>query len=139
MAFNGTRNFEKQEIVDYLESIGMRFGPDVNAYTGFDETVYMLQVPMDDPEVLATAFRILGDWAGGVVFDPEEVERKGASSSRSGADGAAPGPACRTSSSRSCSRARATPSGSPSATRPSWRTRRPAPSFASTTTGTAPT
>ena len=74
MAFNGTENFEKQELVAYLESIGLRFGPDLNAYTGFDETVYMLHVPMDDPEVLATAFQILADWAGGVLFDPEEVD-----------------------------------------------------------------
>ncbi len=76
MAFNGTRNFEKQALVDYLESIGMQFGPDVNAYTSFDETVYMLQVPMDDPEVLSTAFQILVDWAGGVLFDPEEVDKE---------------------------------------------------------------
>ncbi|MCY3700736.1 MAG: insulinase family protein [Gemmatimonadetes bacterium] len=76
MAFNGTENFEKQALVDYLESIGMQFGPDVNAYTSFDETVYMLQVPMDDPEVLATAFRILEDWAQGVRFDPEEVDKE---------------------------------------------------------------
>ncbi len=76
MAFNGTRNFEKQALVDYLESIGMQFGPDVNAYTSFDETVYMLQVPMDDPEVLETAFQILVDWAGGVLFDPEEVDKE---------------------------------------------------------------
>ncbi len=76
MAFNGTRNFEKQELVDYLESIGMRFGPSVNAYTSFDETVYMLQVPMDDPEVIATAFQILVDWAGGILFDPEEVDKE---------------------------------------------------------------
>ncbi len=76
MAFNGTENFEKQALVDYLESIGMQFGPDVNAYTSFDETVYMLQVPMDDPEVLATAFQILVDWASAVVFDPEEVDKE---------------------------------------------------------------
>ena len=40
MAFNGTKNFPKQEIVKFLESIGMRFGPSVNAFTSFDETVY---------------------------------------------------------------------------------------------------
>ena len=74
MAFNGTENFEKQELISYLESIGMRFGADLNAYTSFDETVYMLEVPMGDPEVLATAFQILADWAGGVTFDPEEVD-----------------------------------------------------------------
>ena len=76
MAFNGTENFEKQALVDYLESIGMQFGPDVNAYTSFDETVYMLQVPMDDAEVLETAFQILVDWAGGILFDPEEVDKE---------------------------------------------------------------
>ncbi len=47
MAFNGTERFKKHELTDYLESIGMRFGPELNAYTGFDETVYMLQVPTD--------------------------------------------------------------------------------------------
>ena len=49
MAFNGTKHFEKQELVGYLESIGMRFGPDLNASTSFDETIYMLQVPADAP------------------------------------------------------------------------------------------
>jgi len=63
MAFNGTKNFAKQEIVDYLESIGMQFGPDINAYTSFDETVYMLQVPTDSVEAVETAFQILEDWA----------------------------------------------------------------------------
>ena len=76
MAFNGTRNFEKQALVDYMESIGMAFGPHVNAYTSFDETVYMLQVPMDDPEMLATAFQILEDWASALLFDPEEVDKE---------------------------------------------------------------
>ena len=51
MAFNGTKNFPKQDIVDYLESIGLEFGPDLNAYTSFDETVYMLTVPTDDTEL----------------------------------------------------------------------------------------
>ena len=76
MAFNGTKNFEKQELVDYLEGIGMRFGPDLNAYTSFDETVYMLQIPMDSTHVIETAFQILEDWAHGVRFDGEEVEKE---------------------------------------------------------------
>ena len=76
MAFNGTKNFEKQELVDYLEGIGMRFGPDLNAYTGFDETVYMLQIPMDSTHVVETAFQILEDWAHGVRFDGEEIEKE---------------------------------------------------------------
>ena len=52
MAFNGTKRFAKDEIVKFMESIGMRFGPSLNAFTSFDETVYMLQVPTDKPEVL---------------------------------------------------------------------------------------
>ena len=74
MAFNGTERFAKQEIVEYLESIGSNLGPDVNASTGFDSTNYFLEIPTDDPEVLETAFQILSDWAYAVAFDPEEVE-----------------------------------------------------------------
>ena len=74
MAFNGTARFEKQEIVDYLESIGSSFGADLNAYTSFDETVYWLEIPTDDPEITETAFQILSDWAFAVSFAPEEVE-----------------------------------------------------------------
>ena len=76
MAFNGTKNFAKQELVDYLETIGMRFGADVNAYTGFDETVYMLEVPTDDPEIFATAVQILEDWAHQLSFEPDEIEKE---------------------------------------------------------------
>ena len=76
MAFNGTENFEKQELVDYLQFIGMRFGADVNAYTGFDETVYMLTVPTDSTEIVETAFQILEDWAHAVAFDSAEVEKE---------------------------------------------------------------
>lgn len=76
MAFNGTESFEKQELVDYLESIGMRFGPDVNAYTSFDETVYMLTVPTDSAAQFDTAFRILAEWARRLTFDPEEVAKE---------------------------------------------------------------
>ncbi len=76
MAFNGTASFEKQALVEYLESIGMQFGPDVNAYTSFDETVYMLQLPTDDGEALDTGLRILREWAGSVSFDPEEIDKE---------------------------------------------------------------
>jgi len=76
MAFNGTKNFAKQELVDYLESIGMRFGPDLNAFTNFDETVYLLMVPMDRAEVLNTAFQILEDWAHNLTFDHEEIDKE---------------------------------------------------------------
>jgi len=76
MAFNGTERFEKQEIVDYLESIGMTFGPDVNAYTTYDETVYKLQIPTEDPQIMETAVKILEDWAHRITLDPEEVEKE---------------------------------------------------------------
>ena len=76
MAFNGTRNFEKQELVNYLESIGMTFGPDINAFTSFDETVYNLTIPTDDQETMATAFQILEDWAHGLAFDGEEIDKE---------------------------------------------------------------
>ena len=74
MAFNGTERFAKQEIVEYLESIGSTFGADLNARTGFDDTLYFLEVPTDDPEITERAFQILSDWAYAVSFDPEEVE-----------------------------------------------------------------
>src|SRR5690606_17263430 len=74
LAFNGTAQFPKQELVQYLQSIGMRFGPDVNAYTSFDETVYMLQLPMDDPEFLTKGIGILGDWAHAQALDPAEID-----------------------------------------------------------------
>ena len=74
MAFNGTERFEKQEIIEYLESIGSDFGAHLNAYTGLDETVYFLEVPTDDAEIMETTFQILSDWAYGIAFDPEEVE-----------------------------------------------------------------
>ena len=76
MAFNGTTHFEKQELVEYMESIGMRMGTGLNASTSFDETVYVLSVPTDSLEVLATAFQILEDWAHGLAFDPEEIDRE---------------------------------------------------------------
>src|SRR5882672_2148310 len=76
MAFNGTKHFPKQEMVKFLESIGMRFGPSVNAFTSFDETVYMLEVPTDKPEVLDKAFLILEDWAHNVSFDDTEIDKE---------------------------------------------------------------
>lgn len=76
MAFNGTTHFEGNELVRYLEKTGTRFGAHLNAHTSFDETVYKLQVPTDDAEVFGQAFQILEDWAHGMKFDPEEVERE---------------------------------------------------------------
>jgi zinc protease len=77
MAFNGTQNFEKNEIVNYLQSIGVKFGADLNAYTGFDETVYMIQsIPTDNEEFIEKGFQILADWAHGVTFEDEEIDKE---------------------------------------------------------------
>lgn len=76
MLFNGTRRFKKNDIVSYLESIGVRFGADLNAYTGFDETVYILPVPTDKPGLVDRSFDILQDWASGALFDSTEVEKE---------------------------------------------------------------
>jgi zinc protease len=76
MAFNGTKNFPKQDLVNFLESIGMRFGADVNASTSFDETIFMLQVPTDKPAILDKSMLILEDWAHNVSFDPAEIDKE---------------------------------------------------------------
>jgi len=76
MAFNGTEHFAKHELTDYLEAIGMRFGADLNAYTGFDETVYMLTVPTDSTTFMEQGFQILEDWAHGLSFDDEEIDKE---------------------------------------------------------------
>jgi len=76
MCFNGTKNFPKSALVDYLESVGMNFGADLNAYTSFDETVYMLQIPTDTPAIFEKGMQILGDWAHNVTFDDGEINKE---------------------------------------------------------------
>jgi zinc protease len=76
MAFNGTKNFKKQEIINFLEGIGVRFGPELNAYTSFDETVYMLQIPTDKKDILEKGFQVLGDWACNVSYENEEIDKE---------------------------------------------------------------
>ena len=76
MAFNGTGHFPKHDVVAFLESLGMRFGADINAGTSFDDTVYTLTVPTDKPDVLDRALLILEDWAHDVSFEPEEIEKE---------------------------------------------------------------
>jgi zinc protease len=73
MGFNGTTHFKKNELVNYLQSIGVRFGADLNAFTSFDETVYMLQVPTDTARILEQGVTVLEDWAHGQLFDSTEV------------------------------------------------------------------
>jgi len=75
MAFNGTKNFPKKGILDYLATIGVKFGTNVNASTGIAQTVYNLSnVPLSREGVIDTALLILHDWAHYVSFVPEEVD-----------------------------------------------------------------
>lgn len=76
MAFNGTKNFKKNELVSFLQSIGVAFGADLNAYTSFDETVYILPIPTDKPENLKKGFQVLQDWASTVTLDPTEIDKE---------------------------------------------------------------
>jgi zinc protease len=74
MAFNGTERFPRRALVDYLERIGMKFGPEINASTSFDETIYMLTVPTDSTEILEAALQILEEWAHKLAFDPDMID-----------------------------------------------------------------
>ena len=76
LAFNGSTHFKKQELVSYLQSIGVKFGADLNAYTGLDETVYMLPVPTDRKENVETAFTVLEDWAHGVTLAADDIDKE---------------------------------------------------------------
>ena len=59
MAFNGTQDFSKNELIDYIESVGMKFGQGLNAYTSFEETLYKLTIPTDDAKVFESGFKVL--------------------------------------------------------------------------------
>ncbi|MCM3880301.1 MAG: insulinase family protein [Vicinamibacterales bacterium] len=76
VAFNGTLHFPKQEITNFMQSLGMRFGAHVNAHTSFDETVYELQIPTSNPVVIDRSLTILEDFAHNVSFDPVEIDKE---------------------------------------------------------------
>lgn len=76
MAFNGSTNFKKNDLVSFLQSIGVKFGAHLNASTSFDETIYMLNLPLDKAENLEKGFLVLEDWAGGVLFDTKEIDKE---------------------------------------------------------------
>ena len=76
MAFNGTKHFAGQEITGFMESIGMQFGPNLNAFTTFDDTTFVLQVPTDRNDILEKALLILEDWAHNVTFDGREIDKE---------------------------------------------------------------
>ncbi len=74
MNFNGTKSFPKNKLIDYLQSLGIEFGADLNAYTSFDETVYMLPVPLDKKGNLDTGLLVLEDWAFNALLETEDID-----------------------------------------------------------------
>ena len=76
MNFNGTTHFPKNELVDVLEKSGIKFGADLNAYTNFDETVYILPIPTNDPKMLPKGLDVLRDWAREATLDPVEIDKE---------------------------------------------------------------
>ncbi len=76
MNFNGSTHFPKNELVSYLQSIGVQFGADLNAYTGFDETVYILPIPTEDTAKVEKGFTILEDWAANSLLDTSEIQKE---------------------------------------------------------------
>jgi zinc protease len=76
MNFNGLKNFPKNEVVHYLQSIGVEFGADLNAYTSFDETVYILPIPADDKKKIDQGFQIIADWSGAALLENEEIDKE---------------------------------------------------------------
>jgi zinc protease len=76
MAFNGSRNFKKHELVSWLQSIGVKFGADLNAYTSFDETVYILPIPTSRQEDIDKGFTVLQDWAGGLSLADADIDKE---------------------------------------------------------------
>lgn len=73
MAFNGTTHFKKNEIVSFLQDIGVGFGNDLNAGTSFDETIYILPIPTDKPDNLEKGFQVLEDWAHNVTYLTDDI------------------------------------------------------------------
>ena len=76
MAFNGSTHFKPREVFAYFESVGARLGPHVNAYTSFDETVYMLDLPSDKTEILDKGMAALSDFAGGLTLGAEWIDKE---------------------------------------------------------------
>ena len=76
MAFNGSTHYAPGTLVEYLQRLGMDFGADTNASTSFDSTVFMLELPNTRPATLAEGFQILGDYAGGLLIEPQQINKE---------------------------------------------------------------
>ncbi|MFZ4930120.1 M16 family metallopeptidase [Chryseobacterium sp. Mn2064] len=76
MNFNGTKNFPNNKLVDFLQSIGVKFGQHLNAATSFDETIYMLPVPLDKPGNLDAGLKVIEDWAFNATLSDEQINKE---------------------------------------------------------------
>jgi zinc protease len=76
MEFNGLKHFEKNELVNYLQTIGVKFGADLNANTGFDRTLYILPIPLDKPGNLEKGFQIVEDWAHNALLTGKDIDEE---------------------------------------------------------------
>ena len=76
MAFNGTLHFKKNQLVDALEKMGVKYGAELNAQTSYNETVYNLEIPSDNSNLIDKGFLILENWAHNISFDDKEIERE---------------------------------------------------------------
>ena len=76
MAFNGIKGYPHNEMIDKLQQHGVEFGRDINAYTSFDQTVYYVNMPANDEEMVKMGIEILDGWAGNVLFDEKEIEEE---------------------------------------------------------------
>jgi len=76
MNFNGTKTFPHNELIDFLQKTGVKFGADINAYTSFDETVYKLQLPTDDSVLLNKGYQVMEDWAHNALLDDKEIDKE---------------------------------------------------------------
>ena len=74
MAFNGTEKYSENQVISFLEKNGIKFGPDLNAYTTYDQTVYMLNIPADNPALIDQSIEILSQWAAFMKLDPKEID-----------------------------------------------------------------
>jgi zinc protease len=76
MGFNGSKRFKPGELISTFEAIGSRLGPHVNAQTGFDDTIYMFQIPTDRQDIVEKGMQALADFAGGMALDPTEIDKE---------------------------------------------------------------
>jgi zinc protease len=76
MAFNGSEHYPPGTLIEFFQRMGMNFGGDTNASTGFDRTIYMLELAQSDTPTVDEGLRVFRDYAGGLLLTPEEINRE---------------------------------------------------------------